>query len=131
MAVVLNKKLDEHPNIRGWLVKTAKNVTCEFNRNKRKIMEDSVEWIEELAHSKGFTDSLFEKMELERLKEQNYVARIMESDLLNDGDVIFFNMLIGGLTDEQIGDILVLTKGAIAVRRSRLRMKVKKILSEM
>ena len=131
MAVVENIGLDEHPNIRGWLVKTAKNIARDYNRQKSRNREHPIEQIDEIAQVSEFTDSLIEEIEWERMNNQNYVSIIMESDRLNDNDVILFNLLIDGLNDEKIAETLDISKGAASVRRSRLKIKVQKILNEI
>lgn len=148
LAAMKQENLELHVSVKGWLLKTAANLTGNFNRNylkharhidvncvnykycynKSDGAETSEKEIE--ASETDFTGALMEKIEMERLKNLDYEKVIMDS--LFGKEKEFYELLRNTrLNVKEIGGILHISEGAAAVRRSRLKGKIKKILDNM
>jgi len=125
--------LEEHINIKGWLLKTAKNVVNTFNRQKAirekycdfSIDLDKVEFI-----TADFSDLLVDQINSERLSGLNLNQIILESLSQNERD--FYTLLyLKKLNIKEIGRILNISEGAALTRRTRLKEKIKKVLKNL
>jgi len=129
IAALQKQDLQEHPNIEGWLYRTGKNMALQFNREhlqRNKILD--VE--ENMPSEDGFLNQLIEDIELERLKEQGCIKKVLNS--LSKTEMQFFKLrYIDNYNNKQISEITRKSEVSVRVRYSRLKEKIEKVIRDM
>ena len=128
-----NTGLENHPNIKGWLLLTTKNVVTKFNRQmviQNKYCDFKTDYNTVVFEGKDFSDLLIEKIHSDRLKSLDINQIIIESLSRNERD--FYALLHNEKLDiKEISKILNISEGAAATRRTRLKEKIKNILKNL
>jgi RNA polymerase sigma-70 factor (ECF subfamily) len=128
VAAMKAKGLENHPNIKGWLLLTVKNVVKNFNRQnvvRRKYYEYTFEPDINESEVPDFSDLLIERIEYERLEGLGIIEKIYESLSLNERD--FYDLRYKKeFSIKKINEILDISKAAAATRCSRLNVKLKR-----
>ena len=123
------ENLEKHENIKGWLVKTAKNLSKQFTEKRNREIKRTVLTINDIKDSYSVEDHVIEDIEFENMISNNTYARIM--DKLSDSEKQFYNMkYIHKLSYDEICRLLGISFGTARARNSRLVAKVKKLIKD-
>jgi len=133
MVAMQKEGLEDHANIKGWLLKTTKNIVKTFNRQKairNKYYDFYSDLKEDKLVTESFLDMLIEEIDSERLKNIDIDRIIMES--LSQSERDFYVLLrFEKLSIKEISKRLSISEGAAATRHTRFKDKIKKIIKNL
>ena len=125
VAAMRAHELDRHPNIKGWLGATAKNIARQYNR---KYLKEKKRYVE-----------LDENIELDR----DFIAEFEEQDAFDgymrckifacftDNERVLYKLrYVDHLKYSEIAELLNVSESALMTRNSRLVKKVKKLIAD-
>jgi len=116
------KNLEKHPNIKGWLNITAKNIS---KRYKAKLAADSL-----LFSEKNIDKEIADNFTLDVENREAYENILKKlSETLSKSDYRLFELkYIEGLSSREIADILGIKTDSADIKLTRLRKRIKNIL---
>ncbi len=130
--ILLFKKADKlykHPNIGGFLFKSAQNLIKEHKRElyRRLIKEiDSKNGIEFLADNKNDIFAVMDK----RINEYDYIDEVIDK-LSEDKKSLYKMYYIDKISMAQIADMLGIKPSALRMRFTRLRREIIKNVKKL
>ena len=133
MVAMQKEGLEEHANIKAWLLKTAKNVVNTFNRQRatrNKYFDFNADFMTAEPMAADFSDLLIDKIDFERFKSMNIDQIIMDSLTLNERD-FYILLRFNKLSAKEISKVLSISEGSAATRRTRLKEKIKIFLENL
>lgn len=130
-AVMKSQDIDieNHPNIKGWLISIAKNIIKQFNRDymKNKYKIDTEVDVNSVIQ-KDFTYQLIEDMIYDDIDINKFKDKLIQA--LSENDKTLYIMKSKGLSNREISVILNITENAVSSRFKRIKQKLKKLYEE-
>jgi len=116
------KNLEKHPNIKGWLNITAKNIS---KRYKAKRAADSAVFLDKNVDKTTVNDFI---LDVENREEYENILKKL-SETLSKSDYRLFELKYKeGLSSREISDILGIKVDSADIKLTRLRKRIKNIL---
>ncbi len=129
IVAMKNDELEKHKNITGWLIKTTKNITLQFNEKKSQEMKRFLPIYEDLEDAIDLESQIIENLELKRMVSKDIISRVLGQ--LNDSEYKFYKLkYIHKLSYEDICMILGISCGTARARNSRIISKIKRLIKE-
>ena len=120
----LTADLGEHPNIKGWLFKVAKNVIAKFNiaRMKTKEKIDKDVKMDLIIDGNDPINQLIEDLAYEEFDIETLRSEII--GVLTESERVLFDLRVKGLSFKEISNILHKTEDAVGSKYRRIRQKL-------
>lgn len=129
LLVMKKEDLENHENIKGWLVNTAKNLSRQFIEKRNQELKKTVLSIDDINDNYSVEDQVIEDIEYNKMISQNLRGKIF--DKLNDNEKQFYDMkYIKKLSYDKICRLLGISIGTARARNSRLVAKIKKLIKD-
>ena len=126
------KKLMQHPNIVGWLKKTALHRVKRFLRNKSKriktevhITDLSERYMESLQYLQDFDNTFVQDKDIAAMKDT------ILNQLSEDDRKLYTLRFIDKLTYKELAPHIGLSESAARMRTVRLELHIKELVSKM
>jgi RNA polymerase sigma factor (sigma-70 family) len=125
LVAMQKKDLDKHPNIHGWLAKTAKNVAK--NYKKKRAAQKSRNAI----LFKESTDPVRSEELIEMQEQDKEFLDFLEESLKPTEFALYKLKYAEYRTNEKIAEIIGIKKHSVDVKLTRLNKKLKNILEKL
>jgi RNA polymerase sigma factor (sigma-70 family) len=121
--------LQNHPNIAGWLVRTADNYVKRYNKTNAIRFKRSAELEDDLSND-DFAKSSDENIVYNDMIKSGVLEKIFDTFTPAERD--FYNLkYIQKLSDKEISDTTGMNPTLVRVKNHRLKLKVKKMITEL
>lgn len=123
IALESSDKLISHPNPKAYLLKTATNVTRNFNNKYNRDLIKSKPIEDDIISPVSIEDQIENKVTAEEMVRKNIYQNIM-NDLTPEQKELYFLYFIEDKNSTEIAELMGEKSGTIRMRISRLRCSI-------